>query len=88
MSSANNSFFANAWYNFHRRRLLRWVVFTYPKSTASFATAIVAGAIFVGMRSVREQSRFALSFKDAIHSDDNKPKKSINGILIYDGSNK
>jgi hypothetical protein len=72
---------------FHERKLFRWFVFTYPKTTILITTGLISGYIYGGSVITKEMKNQSRELNNAFHAENNQTKRS-NNILIYDGSSK
>ena len=80
-----NQFLEDLKENFHRKRLFRWLIFTYPKTATALGLGLTSWFIYVGAKEVNEASEFQLSFNETIHSKSNQTKRN-NKIVVYDGT--
>ena len=70
---------------FHEKKLIRWILTTYPKSCALVVLSISIGLGFYSDSSAKYHFKLTSDIRDSIHSNKEAFKK-FDKILIYDGN--
>ena len=70
---------------FHERKLIRWLLFTYPKSSALFATSLLSIYIYAGLRVHRATKKEKNSIEYSVHQTDSSIRRTKK-ILIYNAA--
>jgi hypothetical protein len=77
---------SNVRLNFQQKRLTRWFIFTYPKTTTLFGVTLLSLYVYIVNSSTKANSDGMKSITNAVYAQDNKAKRTMSGALIYDGS--
>jgi hypothetical protein len=78
-----NSFFEQVRLNFHQRRLARWLIVTFPKSTAFLVVSLFVGCGIVSHNLAEESLKNSRLIHQMVHSDAIQPMNDKSLIVIY-----